>query len=123
MRLSAIRLFVRELESADHFYGSVLELPRLAGSVAGGYLVFDAGAAELVIEPVGSDASAEDQSLVGRFTGLSFEVADIRSRYLTLLARGVVFEGEPELQAWGGVLATFLDPAGNQLQIVERPRG
>ena len=27
----------------------------------------------------------------------------------------------PERQIWGGILATFCDPSGNQLQIVQRP--
>jgi uncharacterized glyoxalase superfamily protein PhnB len=39
-----------------------------------------------------------------------------------LRSRGVAFTGEPEKQFWGGTLATFKDPAGNELQICEQPR-
>jgi catechol 2,3-dioxygenase-like lactoylglutathione lyase family enzyme len=123
MRLSAVRLFVRDLESAAAFYGAVLSLPHVAGTVAWGYLVFDASGVELVIEAVAADAPVEDQALVGRFTGLSFEVDDIVARYSDLRGKGADFTGAPERQAWGGVLATFLDPAGNQLQLVQRPHG
>ncbi|MFT3957121.1 MAG: VOC family protein [Piscinibacter sp.] len=37
-----------------------------------------------------------------------------------LVGKGVRFTGPPERQFWGGVLATFSDPDGNQLQIVHR---
>lgn len=43
-----------------------------------GYCVFDAGNTQLVVESVPPDAPEEDQVLVGRFTGLSFAVADRR---------------------------------------------
>ena len=39
----------------------------------------------------------------------------------TLEARGVTFDGPPERQAWGGVLAHFQDPDGNILTLVEYP--
>jgi catechol 2,3-dioxygenase-like lactoylglutathione lyase family enzyme len=34
---------------------------------------------------------------------------------------GVAFTGLPEQQSWGGILATLRDPAGNELQLVQRP--
>jgi predicted enzyme related to lactoylglutathione lyase len=60
---------------------------------------------------------------VGRFTGLSFSVPDIQSKYAELLSKGVTFSGAPEAQAWGGTLATFTDPAGNALQLVQARAG
>lgn len=56
---------------------------------------------------------------MGRFTGLSFHVADIAASHAALLAMGVVFSGAPERQPWGGQLATFSDPDGNGLQLVQ----
>jgi len=64
-----------------------------------------------------ADAPPDDLQLVGRFTGLSFEVADIDAVYDTLRGRGVVFAASPERQGWGGTVATLRDPAGNELQI------
>jgi catechol 2,3-dioxygenase-like lactoylglutathione lyase family enzyme len=121
MELSAIRLFVRELEAAGHFYGSVLGLARVAGDARSGWLVFDLGGPQLVVEAVAEDAPPEEQALVGRFTGLSLAVDDIECCYEQLRARGVSFDGAPERQAWGGMLATLRDPAGNQLQLVQTP--
>ena len=58
---------------------------------------------------------------MGRFTGLSFPVEDIHAKYRQLSAAGVEFSGEPERQYWGGWLATFKDPSGNGLQLVQQP--
>lgn len=123
MNLDAARVFVRDLAEAHRFYADALGLPVEAGSPDAGYLVFGGGSIRLVVEPVPSEASEEDQALVGRFTGLSFRVRDIRATHATLTARGVLFTGKPELQPWGGTLATLQDPAGNELQLVEYPGG
>ncbi|MCK7498834.1 MAG: VOC family protein [Comamonadaceae bacterium] len=122
MRLSAARLFVDDLRAARTFYGAQLALPLRAASPGDAWLVFDAGGLDLVIEPVRADAAAEERALVGRFSGLSFAADDIAATHRRPLAAGVPFCAEPEAQAWGGVLATLLDPAGNSLRLVQHPR-
>ena len=128
MRLSAVRLFVHELAPARRFYEGVLGLPlRREGP---GWCVFalaasggaaDPAAPALVLESVSPEAPEDEQALVGRFSGVSFAVADIQVAFRQLQAGGVFFTGAPERQAWGGWLATFEDPAGNRLQIVQHP--
>ncbi|MCE2971527.1 MAG: VOC family protein [Burkholderiales bacterium] len=117
MKLNTIRLFVSDLVAARDFYASALGLPLKADGGEYGYCVFDAGGCTLVVEAVAADAPPDDLQLVGRFTGLSFEVADIDAVYDTLRGRGVVFAASPERQGWGGTVATLRDPAGNELQI------
>jgi predicted enzyme related to lactoylglutathione lyase len=119
MQLNTARVFVRDLPSARQFYETILGLPIKADGEKFGYCVFKAGATELVVEVVDAEAPQEEQELVGRFTGLSFSVPDVWLKHQELLARGVRFAGEPELQVWGGMLATLADPAGNELQIVQ----
>lgn len=121
MNLGAVRLFVHEIEPARRFYESVLGLALHYDGSAHGVCVFRSGSIELLLESVGRHAPAEERCLVGRFSGLSFDVADIRAERERLAALGVVFSGEPELQPWGGWLATLRDPAGNELQLVQRP--
>ena len=121
MKLSTARVFVRNLAEAQHFYSSVLSLPQQAGGVEYGFCVFAPGSTQLVVEPVEPEAPQEDQVLVGRFTGLSFSVVSVQDKYDELRAQGVHFTGAPEVQSWGGVLATFRDPAGNELQLVQTP--
>ncbi|NRF68237.1 VOC family protein [Aquincola sp. S2] len=121
MELSAARVFVRDIVAAKRFYGQILGLPIKADGAQHGYCVFESGSADLVVESVADDAPEEDRALVGRFTGLSFKVQDASAKHQELLALGVRFTGAPEKQFWGGVLATFQDPCGNGLQIVELP--
>lgn len=122
MKLSALRIFVRDIEPCRAFYGQALGLQLQADGAAHGYLVFADAGIRIVVETVPADAPADEQALVGRFTGVSFAVADIHAEYAHLRARGVAFSGEPQRQAWGGLLATLRDPAGNELQIVQYPR-
>jgi catechol 2,3-dioxygenase-like lactoylglutathione lyase family enzyme len=119
MVLSTARIFVRDLSAAETFYRGKLQLPLQAGGVSAGYCVFQTGYVQLVVEEVPMDAPHDEQVLVGRFTGLSFTVANIGQTHQELAACGVVFSGVPEKQPWGGVLATFQDPAGNELQLVQ----
>ncbi len=121
MQLNTARVFVRNLTEAQVFYEQSLELPLQAGRAEDGFCVFGAGPCQLVIEKVTQEAPQEEQVLVGRFTGLSFTVSDIHAKHRELRARGVSFTGELELQFWGGTLATFCDPAGNEIQLVEHP--
>lgn len=121
MNLNTARVFVRDIEAAKTFYAAVLELPLQFDGAAMGYCVFKPGAATLVVELVPPDAPEDEQVLVGRFTGLSFQVADAAQAYASLSARGAEFCEAPERQPWGGVLATLRDPAGNEIQICEYP--
>ena len=121
MELNTARVFVNDIDTARHFYSSKLGLPLKADGGQHGYCVFKAGNTELVIEVVADDAPEEDRVLVGRFTGLSFNVKDIIEKHRQLVALGVTFTGAPERQFWGGILATLQDPSGNELQIVQLP--
>jgi catechol 2,3-dioxygenase-like lactoylglutathione lyase family enzyme len=119
VKLSALRLFVNDLAAAHEFYADKLGFPADGAAMDAGYCVFDAGGAVLIVEPVAADAPPEDRALVGRFVGASFVVDDIHAEYARLRALGVTFAGAPERQPWGGTLATFADPSGNQLQLVQ----
>ncbi len=50
-----------------------------------------------------------------------FEVADIAAAHRRLSDRGVVFSRPPEQERWGGWVATFADPDGNTLQLLQLP--
>jgi predicted enzyme related to lactoylglutathione lyase len=119
VKLSGLRLFVNDLAAARVFYAETLGLAADVAAMDAGYCVFDVGGVVLIVEPVAADAPPEDRALVGRFVGASFAVDDIRAEYARLRARGVAFAGAPERQPWGGTLATFADPSGNQLQLVQ----
>lgn len=121
MNLSAARIFVRDIAKAKAFYGERLGLTLTLGDPDHGVCIFDAGGAQLIVESVPAGAPAEELNLVGRFTGLSFAVDNILAKHEDFLSLGVEFSGAPEQQYWGGWLATFKDPSGNELQLVQAP--
>lgn len=122
MKLSALRLFVHRLDRAAEFYGHQLGLPLRVDDRNRGWCVFDLGSGvDLVVERVPPDADEDEQALVGRPTGLSLAVDDIRAAQQRLAARGVPFDGAPVCQSWGGWTIGFEDPDGNGLQLVQHP--
>jgi predicted enzyme related to lactoylglutathione lyase len=121
MILAAARVFVRDIDEAMTFYSDRLGLKIEAADAGKGFCMFDTGATKLIIEATQEDQQGEGKGLVGRFTGLSFPVEDIHTKHRELCAAGVEFSGVPERQYWGGWLATFKDPSGNRLQLVQQP--
>jgi predicted enzyme related to lactoylglutathione lyase len=52
---------------------------------------------------------------------VNLTVADIRSVHARLTRAGVVFARAPAREEWGGWVATFADPDGNLLQLMQLP--
>ena len=52
---------------------------------------------------------------------INFAVADIEKTYLDLTDDGAVAIRAPELEPWGGWIATFSDPDGNTIQLLQLP--
>jgi catechol 2,3-dioxygenase-like lactoylglutathione lyase family enzyme len=52
---------------------------------------------------------------------VNFAVGDIHAEHARLLAAGVPFLRPPEPEEWGGLVATFADPDGNTLQLLQLP--
>ena len=53
---------------------------------------------------------------------VSFRVSDIDAEYQRLMEKDVEFIRVPEPEHWGGKVATFLDPDGNVLQLLQFPK-
>ena len=119
MKLSAVRIGVRDLVEARDFYANVLGLELSVDGIQDGYCIFVSQGIRIIFDAVPPDGPADELEFVGRFTGISFEVDSIVDAHRRLAARGVTFIQTPEKQFWGGWLATFEDPSGNQLQLVE----
>lgn len=116
--IEAVRLFSRSTEKAYAFYAETLGLtPSLTDK---DLAIFETGQAKLIVELCEAQ-DPEANSLIGRFAGLSFTVSDIAASVATLASRGVSFDGPPERQDWGGILAHFRDPDGNILTLVQYP--
>ena len=119
-KLANVRIFVTDWERAIRFYTETLAIPTAFRDDEAGWAQLATGDCTLALEKLAPDDS-EGSGLVGRFVGVSLEVADIHSTYRELDARGVDFVGAPEEQPWGGVLAHLRDPDGNILTLLGVP--
>ena len=112
--MRAARVYCGDLENAIAFYRDLMGLPLLHRGAT--FAVFDTGDTQFTVEhiPHNNPAFAE---MVGRFTGLSFAVADLGAIYGRMAQQGVDFLAPPQPQA-GGAAAHFRDPAGNILTVI-----
>lgn len=74
--------------------------------------------AGIIIHPARHSAIAGPPAEPHRIM-LTFETPDIRAAAADLQARGVIFVRPPQQEAWGGWVATFRDPDGNYLQLMQ----
>ena len=117
MKLYAVRIFVRRFPEACALYGETRGLAERSRNDDIGWAEFDLGGPCFGIERV-RPGDAEGEALVGRFVGVSLQADDIDAAYDALTAKGVVFTAPPEKQPWGGALAHFRDPDGNELTLL-----
>jgi len=97
-----------------HFYRDTLGLtPRSAKS---DFINFDWHGVRL---SVGVHDRVRGTSLEPLRIMLNLTVADIRAAHARLARAGVVFSREPAREDWGGWVATFADPDGNVLQLMQ----
>ena len=61
------------------------------------------------------------ESPVARRSGIVLDTDDIFALYRKLKGLGVVFTLEPTKMPWGGIVADFLDPDKNELEVVQDP--
>ena len=116
-KLFAVRVFVSDWDRALEFYTETLGIETTLRSDEMGWAQLATGEAQLALERV-TPGDSEAEKLVGRFVGVSLEVADIEATHKTLVQRGVEFLSPPEVQPWGGVLAHLRDPDGNVITLL-----
>ena len=117
--IDAIRIFSGDFADTKKFFVEALGFE--IGFEGEGVCVYDLPGTKLILEEVDL-SEPETAGMVGRFTGVSFSVEDIKATYKELKAKGVNFEGKPEMEEWGGALAHFRDPADNVFTIVQYPQ-
>ena len=114
-KLYAQRVFSKQWQASTAFYEETIGLPVKFKDASMGWAEFDLGGASIAIER--EDENSEE-SLAGRFVGISIQVEDITAIYQELTGKGVEFVAPPERQPWGGTLAHFKDPDGNVLTLL-----
>jgi catechol 2,3-dioxygenase-like lactoylglutathione lyase family enzyme len=114
--ITAITLFVEDLDTAKEFYRTAFELPVKFEDPNSA--VFDFGNTLINLLQVGEapeligPAAVGDPS-AGARAQYTITVDDVDASYAALTARGVTFLNGPIDRPWGVRTAAFADPAGN----------
>ena len=111
--LYSVAIFVADIDRAIHFYEDTLGLPLTKrGSFGAEFL--ESGT-HIGVHPA---IHPEAKALVGRHTGLTFQVDQLLEFCERLHQRGVRFLNEPTQQSWG-IMAMIADPDDNVLALWE----
>ncbi|MFP4545229.1 MAG: VOC family protein [Methanomassiliicoccales archaeon] len=110
---------VSDLDQATEFFNQVLGLEILLDARENNWV-------ELGVEgPSGNLGlyvpSPLDDRQPGGVTGIVFKSQSIYDVHKRLVDFDVVFTLKPERQEWGGLLASFKDPDGNEFTVMEDP--
>ena len=109
-------IWAEELDRLVTFYRDTLGLQ--PHSVRSNFVSFKWGEMRLGI---GTHSEVEGGSKDPHRVMVNLGVRDIHETYRSLRARGVEFARPPEREHWGGWVATFSDPDGNVLQLLQQP--
>lgn len=110
-------LTVTDFDRAQRFYRDVLGFPVALEAREFGWMEFGP---EEPLAKIGLGLTKDKKGEVTE-TGLVLEVEDMDAFARRLKAAGVRFTTEPTKQPWGGTIANFLDPDGNEIQAVHDP--
>ncbi|MEE9164284.1 MAG: glyoxalase superfamily protein [Thermoplasmata archaeon] len=108
---------VTDFDRALEFYRDVLGFPVQLEARDFGWM--ELGPEEPLCK-IGLSLSEEPKDGVTP-TGMVLEVEDMDAFAKRLRAHGVKFTQEPVKRPWGGVVADFLDPDGNEIEAVYHP--
>ena len=106
-RIWYVNVFVSNFEQSLAFYRDQVGLETVVEDAEFGYASFATSGAGFAI------ARTDQQTLIGRHTGIGWGVADVDRVHQELAGRGVAFESPPTRQPWGGYMAIFENPDGN----------
>jgi len=107
-----VTLKVSDLKKAVAFYGETLGLDKKYEYSS--YAGFECGGVEIGLSPGRKESKPQEDA-----PSVEFVVEDVDATYEMLKGKGVSFVKEPHDEPWGGRQASFLDPDGNVLEIVQ----
>ncbi|MBU2710806.1 VOC family protein [Zooshikella harenae] len=115
--LNAVRIFTYNFSRALDFYKHQLGLPVENVNMEAQFAVFNTGETKLVLETISTDGLDKSQ-FIGRFTGISLLVKDMRKTLRRLKRKHVKLYSSPEKLEDGMKLIHVYDPDQNILTLV-----
>ncbi|UCG36705.1 MAG: VOC family protein [Candidatus Bathyarchaeota archaeon] len=116
-RLWLTMIRVSDIDEALRFYTRVLGLPLALDAKVFNHVELgpDEPLAKIGLHATGKKSKRK------RRTGIVFDTDDIFALYDRLRKQGVKFTLKPTKMPWGGIVADFLDPDNNELEVVQDP--
>ena len=114
--IAGVVIWTDNLASMTQFYRDTLGFP--VHSERPYFVAFEWGAMRFSI---GLHSEISGQALDPRRVMINLATSDIQALHARLTAAGVQFIRPPEREHWGGWVATFADPDGNTLQLLQQP--
>jgi predicted enzyme related to lactoylglutathione lyase len=106
----------KRFDAMATFYADILALPVRSRHVS--FVNFSWGEFRLTIH---THSQVRGPAIDPHRVMINFLVADIAITHQRLVRAGVEFRRAPEPESWGGWVATFVDPDGNTLQLMQLP--
>ncbi len=117
-RLWLTMIRVSDMERALQFYNKILGLPIALEARAFNHAEVgpDEPSAKIGLHATGKKSKRKKR------TGIVFDTDDIYTLHRRLKKLGVKFTLKPTRMPWGGIVADFLDPDKNELEVVQDPK-
>ena len=120
--LSGVIVWTENLDRLSYFYQETMGLT--PHSIRDDFIAFkwDMGPYSVRFS-LGKHSSVSGEAIDPYRIMMNFNVQDIKATTERLKSLGVIFVREPEREHWGGEVATFKDPDGNIIQLLQQPVG
>jgi predicted enzyme related to lactoylglutathione lyase len=112
-RISYVIVGVKALDPAIAFYRDVMGFEFLFSEPEMHFAQFQVGDMLFSL----AEGAEEIHGTGDRNTGIGFAVPDLDAAYAELAAKGVKFTMGPGKMPWGGYMAMFVDPNGNEFYL------
>lgn len=112
-RIGYVIVGVKSLEAAVPFYRDTMGFEFLISEPEMHFASFKVGEMRFSL----AEGAEETHGTGNRNTGIGFEVADLDAAHAELAAKGVRFTMGPGKMPWGGYMAIFVDPDGNEFYL------
>ena len=113
IRIDYVIVGVKSLEAAVPFYRDTMGFEFLFSEPEMHFASFKVGDLHFSL----AEGAEETHGTGNRNTGIGFHVPDVDTAHAELAAKGVKFTMGPGRMPWGGYMAMFVDPDGNEFYL------
>lgn len=120
IKVGPSQIFVSDVKKAEKWYSEIFGMELIEKYPKFKCILMRLGGTEFDIgTPTPEWGEGWNKVMVGGRTNIFFETADIGVTVKDLKQKGVKFVEEPSKRPWGEYKAVFIDPDGNEFNLIE----